>query len=123
MKKNLSFFIILFFASCVFKAKNVLMIPRSDESGIIKLYYDREGELYPPDVHVTPYYFYLQQLKKSKTKQSNPEFATVESALTRYDSLSKDFVRKQYQVVSALTKYLTKKCDLANEKKHERKKM
>jgi hypothetical protein len=98
MKKNLSFFIILFFASCVFKAKNVLMIPRSDESGIIKLYYDREGELYPPDVHVTPYYFYLQQLKKSKTKQSNPEFATVESALTRYDSLSKDFVRKQYHL-------------------------
>ncbi len=98
MKKGILFLSITFFASCVFKAKNVLMVPRSDEQGIIKLYFDREGELYPPDVHVTPYYFYLQQLKKSKTKQSNPEFATVESALTRYDSLSIAYVKKQYNL-------------------------
>jgi len=61
------FFSLLFlvlFASCAVKTRQVLMVPRKEEAGVVKLYFDREGKLYPPDVRINPYYFYLEHLKK-----------------------------------------------------------
>ena len=86
-----------FVLSCTVKQKNVLMIPRREENGVVKLYFDRDGNLYPSEVHVTPYYFYLDNLK-IKRKQKTGEYATIESALTKYDSLSKLYVSQRYQL-------------------------
>jgi len=88
-----------FLCSCVVKTRQVLQIPRKDEGGVIKLYFDREGALYPPDLRINPYYFYLEHLHKRKlTKYSNPEYATLETALTKYDSLSALAIRQQFKL-------------------------
>jgi hypothetical protein len=88
--------LILVFFSCTFKAKNVLMVPRIEEPGIIKLYIDREGHLYPPEAHVTPHYFYLLHQKGAKKNQNNPEFATVQYAIRKNDSLTRSFIHQRY---------------------------
>jgi hypothetical protein len=95
------FFVVLFFNGCSFKAKNVLMVPRLEEPGIIKLYFDREGYLYPPEAHVTPHYFYLLHQKGATKNQNNPAFATIEYTTTIQSS------RAGYQrsVFCSFTKY------------------
>ena len=87
--------------SCGFKARNVLMVPRMDETGVIKLYYDREGYLYPPEAHVTPHYFYLLHQRGAVKNQDNPEFATIEYALRKNDSLNNSYIRQRYNVPGA----------------------
>jgi hypothetical protein len=89
--------------SCGFKARNVLMVPRMDETGVIKLYYDREGYLYPPEAHVTPHYFYLLHQRGATKSQDNPEFATIEYALRKNDSLNNAYIRQRYNVSEADT--------------------
>ncbi len=90
---------ICFISGCALKTRQVLMIPRRDEVGVIKLYFDREGALYPPDVRINPYYFYLQHLHQKKlAKYSNHEYATLESALIKYDSLSAQAMRQQFKI-------------------------
>ncbi|MCA6480080.1 MAG: hypothetical protein IM557_05720, partial [Chitinophagaceae bacterium] len=86
------------FSACGFKARNVLMVPRIDEPGVVKLYYDREGYLYPPEAHVTPHYFYLLHHRNVSRDQSNPEFATIEYALRRNDSLNNVFIHQRYNL-------------------------
>jgi hypothetical protein len=104
-KKRLRFFVIgvagCFLLSCGFKAHNVLMVPRMDETGVIKLYYDREGYLYPPEAHVTPHYFYLLHQRGALKNQDNPEFATIEYALRKNDSLNNAYIRQRYNVSGA----------------------
>jgi hypothetical protein len=85
-------------SSCGFKARNVLMVPRIDEPGVVKLYYDREGYLYPPEAHVTPHYFYLLHHRQVSRNQSNPEFATIEYALRKNDSLNNVFIHQRYNL-------------------------
>lgn len=91
--------LLLFLLVSCSKTRNLLMTPRLNEPGVIKLYYDREGDLYPPEVHVSPHYFYLEHLRQPlhKRKQS-PEYATLEPALTRHDSLSQALIRETYQL-------------------------
>lgn len=89
--------------SCGFKARNVLMVPRMDETGVIKLYYDREGYLYPPEAHVTPHYFFLLHQRGAIKNQDNPEFATIEYALRKNDSLNNAYIRQRYNVAEADT--------------------
>jgi hypothetical protein len=72
------------------------MVPRLDEPAVVKLYLDREGYLYPPEAHVTPHYFYLQHQRGVKHNQNNPEFATIEYALKKNDSLTTAFIRQRY---------------------------
>ena len=86
------------FSACGFKAHNVLMVPRIDEPGVVKLYYDREGYLYPPEAHVTPHYFYLLHHRHVSRDQSNPEFATIEYALRKNDSLNNVFIHQRYNL-------------------------
>lgn len=86
------------FCACGFKARNVLMVPRIDEPGVVKLYYDREGYLYPPEAHVTPHYFYLLHHRQVNRSQSNPEFATIEYALRKNDSLNNVFIHQRYNL-------------------------
>lgn len=87
------------FCACTVKMRNVLMTPRLEEPGVVKIYFDREGDLYPPEVHLNPYYFYLQHLrKKEKGWKKNEGYATVEESLTRTDSLSKAYIRQKYQL-------------------------
>lgn len=75
------------------------MVPRKEEAGVVKLYFDREGKLYPPDVRINPYYFYLEHLNKKKLERySNPEYATLETALTKYDNLSREAMRQQFNL-------------------------
>ena len=91
--------IVLLFSSCAVKTRQVLMVPRKEEAGVVKLYFDREGKLYPPDVRINPYYFYLEHLHKKKlARYSNPEYATLETALTKYDSISRDAMRQQFNL-------------------------
>lgn len=81
------------------KTRNLLMTPRINEPGVIKLYYDREGDLYPPEVHVSPHFFYLEHENRSLHKRKrSPEYATLESALTRYDSFSNAQLREKYSL-------------------------
>jgi len=88
----------LFLAGCS-KTRNLLMTPRFNEPGVIKLYYDREGDLYPPEVHVSPHFFYLAHENRSlRKRKKSPEYATLESALTRYDSFSHAQIREKYQL-------------------------
>jgi hypothetical protein len=96
MKKLLFFW--LLFCACTFKARNVLMVPRIEEPGIIKIYLDREGYLYPPEAHVTPHYFYLLHQKSAKKNQNNPEYATVQYAVRKNDSLTKAYIRQRYNM-------------------------
>ena len=75
------------------------MVPRKEEAGVVKLYFDREGKLYPPDVRINPHYFYLEHLhKKSLSRYRNPEYATLETALTKYDSISREAMRQQFNL-------------------------
>lgn len=86
-------------SSCAVKTRQVLMVPRKEEAGVIKLYFDREGKLYPPDIRINPYYFYLEHLNKKKlARYSNPEYATLETALTKYDSLSREAMRQEFNL-------------------------
>ena len=84
-------------SACVIKQKNVLMIPRREEPGVVKLYFDKNGNLYPTDVHVTPYFFYLENIPGRKKRYSD-DYATIESALTKYDSISKFYVSQRYHL-------------------------
>jgi hypothetical protein len=91
---------VLFLCSCAVKTRQVLMVPRKEEAGVVKLYFDREGKLYPPDVRINPHYFYLEHLhKKSLSRYSNPEYATLETALTKYDSISRDAMRQEFNLM------------------------
>jgi hypothetical protein len=93
------FLLVLIISSCAVKTRQVLMVPRKEESGVVKLYFDREGKLYPPDVRINPYYFYLEHLNKKKlARYSNPEYATLETALTKYDSISREAIRQQFNL-------------------------
>jgi hypothetical protein len=58
--------VVLAFCACTVKMRNVLMTPRVEEPGVVKIYFDKEGDLYPPEVHLSPYYFYLQHLRKQE---------------------------------------------------------
>ncbi len=90
---------VVFISSCAVKTRQVLMVPRKEEPGVVKLYFDREGKLYPPDVRINPYYFYLEHLNKKKlARYSNPEYATLETALTKYDSISREAIRQQFNL-------------------------
>jgi hypothetical protein len=92
-------FVILLSAGCMQKFRNVLMTPRADEAGIVKVYIDREGDLYPSEAHIEPYYFYLQHLRKKQERVIHEKsFATVEEALTRSDSLSIAYLHERYQL-------------------------
>jgi hypothetical protein len=91
--------LVLFLSSCAVKTRQVLMVPRKEEAGVVKLYFDREGKLYPPDIRINPHYFYLEHLhKKTLSRYSNPEYATLETALTKYDSISREAVREQFNL-------------------------
>jgi hypothetical protein len=93
------FLFVLFISSCAFKTRQVLMVPRREEVGVVKLYFDREGKLYPPDVRINPYYFYLEHLRKKKlARYGNPEYATLETALIKYDSISRESMRQQFNL-------------------------
>lgn len=92
----LALLIMIVFQQCSFKAKNVLMVPRLEERGVVKVYFDREGFVYPPEAHVTPHYFYLQHIRNEKRRQSNPAFATLEYAMRENDSLNQAYLRQRH---------------------------
>lgn len=74
------------------------MVPRIEEPGIVKLYFDREGYLYPPEAHITPHYFYLLHQRGARKNQNNPEFATIEYAVRKNDSLTNAYIHQRYKV-------------------------
>jgi hypothetical protein len=99
----MKFFALLFtywlmMTGCTFKARNILMVPRLIEPDVIKLYFDREGYLYPPEAHVTPYYFYLMHQPRHNRKQTNPEYASIQYAIRKNDSLTLAYMRQRYQL-------------------------
>jgi hypothetical protein len=99
IQKNYGYIFLILLAACGAKSRNILMIPRIEEKGIVKIYLDREGDLYPPEVHITPFYFFLEDKygqKRKRTKKN--EYASLRSAITERDSVTTQQLKEKYKL-------------------------